>query len=88
MLLELAEDVKKEVSKLCDEYEIFISQSNSISLDSKMDNLNFAKDEISKGLGIRVIKDNKVGFAFTSDLNKITQTINQAIDNTKLTKSM
>lgn len=87
MLLELAEDVKKEVSKLCDEYEIFISQSNSISLDSKMDNLNFAKDEISKGLGIRVIKDNKVGFAFTSDLNKITQTINQAIDNTKLTKS-
>lgn len=87
MLLGLAEDIKKEISKLCDEYEIYLTQSNSINLDSKMDELNFAKEELRKGLGIRVIKDNKLGFAFTSDFDKITETINQAIDNTKLNKS-
>lgn len=48
--------------------------------------LNFAKEEIEKGIGIRVIKDNKIGFAFTSNLDKISQTAAQAIENTKLNK--
>ena len=48
--------------------------------------MNFAKDEIDFGVGIRVIKDNKIGFAFTSNLDKVEQTSLQAIENTKLTK--
>lgn len=84
MIYETSEKCEKEVKKICDEYEIYISTGKTIELDSKNDELNFAKEEITHGIGIRVLKNNKMGFAFTSDLNKISQTANQALENTKL----
>ena len=86
MIYEIAEIAKKEVENKCDAYEIYVDESKSIELDSKKEELNFAKEEIEKGIGIRVIKDNKIGFAFTSNLDKISQTAAQAIENTKLNK--
>ena len=49
--------------------------------------MNFAKEEIELGLAVRVLKDNKQGFAFTSNLDKIAETGLKAIENTKLTKT-
>ncbi|WP_405304229.1 TldD/PmbA family protein [Methanobrevibacter sp.] len=86
MLYEIAETAKKEVENICDAYEIYVDDGKSIELDSRKEELNFAKEEIEKGIGIRVIKDNKVGFAFTSNLDKISQTAQQAVENTKLNK--
>lgn len=86
MVYEIAEKAKREAQNICDAYEIYVSESKSIELDSKKDELNFAKEEIEKGIGIRVIKDNKIGFAFTSNLDKITETVKQAVENTKLNK--
>ena len=86
MLYETAEIAKKEVENICDAYEIYVDEAKSIELDSRKDELNFAKEEIEKGIGIRVIKDNKIGFAFTSNLDKIAETAKQAIENSKLNK--
>ena len=86
MIYEIAETAKRDVEKNCDAYEIYIEESNVIQLDSLKEELNFAKEEIELGVGIRVLKDQKQGFAFTSNLDKIAQTIAQAIENTKLTK--
>lgn len=86
MIYEIAEKAKKEVENNCDAYEIYVDESKAIELDSKQDELNFAKEEIEAGIGIRVIKDNKIGFAFTSNLNKISETAKQSIENTKLNK--
>ena len=86
MIYEIADDVKKTVEDKCDDYEIYIDETRAIQLDSLKDELNFAKDEIDFGMGIRVIKDHKIGFAFTSNLDKIKETSLQAIENTKLTK--
>lgn len=86
MIYEIAETARKEVENKCDAYEIYVDESKSIELDSKKEELNFAKEEIEKGIGIRVIKDNKIGFAFTSNLDKISETAAQAIENTKLNK--
>ena len=86
MIYEIAERAKREVEPLCDDYEIYIDTSRSIELDSLKEELNFAKEEIDQGIGIRVIKDNKIGFAFTSNLDKISQTAQQAVENTKLNK--
>ena len=86
MIYELAEKAKKAVENNCDAYEIYIDKTKLIELDSKQDELNFAKEEIEQGIGIRVIKDNKLGFAFTSNLAKIAETANQAVENTKLNK--
>ena len=86
MIYELSKKAKESVENNCDAYEIYIDKTKLIELDSKKDELNFAKEEIEQGIGIRVIKDNKIGFAFTSNLEKIAETANQAVENTKLNK--
>ena len=86
MIYEIAQEAKKAIENDCDAYEIYIDESKSIQLDSLKEELNFAKEEIELGVGIRVIKDNKVGFAFTSNMDKISETAKQSIDNTKLNK--
>ncbi|MCF0226178.1 MAG: TldD/PmbA family protein [Methanobrevibacter sp.] len=86
MLSDIADDVKGEVSSIAEEYEIFMIQEKSIDLESEKNKLNFAKEEIDEGIGIRVIKDSKVGFAYTSDFSKIKETTEQALSNTKLNK--
>ena len=86
MIYEIAETAKRAIQNDCDAYEIYIEESKSIELDSRKEELNFAKEEIECGVGIRVIKDNKVGFAFTSNMDKIAETAIQSIENTKLNK--
>ena len=84
MLYELAEEAKREVSKYSDDYEIFLDSSELLQLDTQKTDLNFAKEEINLGIGIRVSKDGKVGFAFTSDMGEIAKTCENAYLNSKL----
>ena len=84
MLFELAEEAKREISKYSDDYEIYLENSELLQLDSQKTDLNFAKEEISLGIGIRVIKDGAVGFAFTSDMSEIAKTCENAYLNSKL----
>lgn len=86
MIYEIAQKAENALKSNCDAYEIYIEESKLIELDSKQDELNFAKEEIEQGLGVRVIKNNKMGFAFTSNLDKIAETCTQAIENSKLNK--
>ncbi|WP_298522324.1 TldD/PmbA family protein [uncultured Methanobrevibacter sp.] len=86
MIYEIAEKAEKALKNNCDAYEIYIDESKLIELDSKQDELNFAKEEIEQGLGIRVINSNRVGFAYTSNMNNIDATCSQAIKNAKLNK--
>ena len=84
MLYGLAEEAKREISKYCDDYEIYIDRGELLQLDSQKTDLNFAKEEINLGIGIRVINDGKVGFAFTSDMSKIAKTCENAFLTSKL----
>ena len=86
MIYETADKCVREVEKLSDNWEIFIANSETIEVESKNDILSFAKQEIEKGVGIRIIKDNKIGFAYTTDLDKIYETAQKALDNAKLNK--
>ena len=83
VLFEIAEDVKKEILKHCDEFEVFIEKEKSSGIDSQKNSLNFAKEEFSIGIGIRVINDNKLGFAYTSNLDEIAKTAEVAFLNSK-----
>jgi len=86
MIYEMADKAEKALKNKCDAYEIYIEESKVIELDSKQDELNFAKEEIEQGLGIRAIQNNRIGFAYTSNLDKIEETCSQVIENTKLNK--
>jgi len=83
VLLEIAEDVKKEILKYCNEFEIFIEKENSLGIDSQKNSLNFAKEEFNIGIGIRVLNNEKLGFAYTSNLDKIGETAKSAFLNVK-----
>ena len=87
MIYETADNCVREVEKLSDNWEIFIANSETIEVESKNDILNFAKQEVEKGIGIRILKDNKMGFAYTTDLDKIPETAQKALDNAKLNKT-
>ncbi|MBR5503384.1 MAG: TldD/PmbA family protein [Methanobrevibacter sp.] len=84
MIYEIAEDAKREISKYSDTYEIYIDRSELLELDSQKTELNFAKEELNLGLGVRIIKDGAIGFAFTSDMNEIAKTCENAYLNSKL----
>ncbi|WP_297980639.1 TldD/PmbA family protein [uncultured Methanobrevibacter sp.] len=84
MLYGYAEEAKKEISKYSDEFEIYLEQSDLLQLDSQKTDLNFAKEEYNIGLGIRVIKDGALGFAYTSDMNEIAKVAEDAYNNSKL----
>ena len=84
MLNELSQKAISEVSKYADDYEIYISQSKGIELNAEKTELNFAKEEINIGVGISILKDNKLGHAYTSNVNEIAKTAKQAYFNSKI----
>lgn len=84
MLFEISENAEKAISKYCDNYEIYLEKEEILQFDAQKSNLEFAKEEISLGIGIRVIIDNKLGFAYTSDMEKIENLAEKAFSNAKL----
>jgi PmbA protein len=84
MLFEISEKLKKEISKYCDEYEIYIEKEEALQFDAQKSNIEFVKEEINLGIGIRVIVDGRLGFAYTSDLEKIEDLAKKAFFNGKL----
>ena len=73
-----------DLTKKVDCAELYIQEEESTDVEILNDKVNTAKEESIKGIGIRVIKDNKQGFAYTTNLDKIDLTVNQAILNAKL----
>lgn len=68
-----------------DQAEVYLSKTSSLKIDI-LDQQVESIDELTDcGLAIRIIKDKKLGFAFTSDFDEtiIEQTIEQAIANAK-----
>jgi len=81
-----AQDIlKKILKKDIDQAEVFIASNQTLKidvLDRKVESIDEIRDA---GCGIRIIQDQKLGFAFTSDLDGtvIDETIGQAIANAK-----
>ncbi len=87
MLEDIIKEAEKYVKKYTDEYEIYLNQSQILELNSENNDLSFAKEEIELGLGIRVLYENKMGFAYTSNINQIENTAKKAYSNAKLNQA-
>jgi len=84
MLFEVSEKSEKEISKYCDDYEIYIEKEEVLQFDAQKSSLEFAKEEINLGIGIRIIVDDRLGFAYTSDIEKIEDLAEKAFSNGKM----
>lgn len=72
---------KKEV----DEAEVFLSSAKSLKIDVYHQKVESIDEIKNTGCGIRVIKNKKLGFAYTSDFDEtvIEESIDEAIENAK-----
>lgn len=80
-------DVDKILSSLSekvDHSELYIQRNKTTEISLLNDNVNYAKEEDVTGLGIRVINDNRQGFAYTTNIKKLDDVIKQAIKNSTL----
>lgn len=84
MLEEIAVSIENEAKKYCDNYEVYIEKDKLLELDIHKNTINFAKEEANLGFSIRMIEDGKIGFAFSSDMNKINDLAQKAYDNLKI----
>lgn len=83
---ELAEDIiKKAINKRCDAAEVFIKKANGISVEAKDGAVEALEASRDFGIAVKVIKNRKLGFAFTSDHNEIDGTIDKAVNYAKWT---
>ena len=87
-LADFCKDASLKIKKLkVDEFEIYGASSTHNELElfnEQIDNLSFAE---TKGLGIRIFKDKRVGYAYTSILDEynIDKCIDRAFSNSKIT---
>lgn len=87
MIDEIIKEAEEHVKKYAEEYEIYLNQNHILELTSQNNDLSFAKEEIMLGLGIRVLYEDKMGFAYTTDMNKLENTAQNAYSNAKLNQA-
>lgn len=80
---ELAQNTLDMALKYVEEAEIYLEREDTVDVDIQNDQVDFAKELSSFGVGIRVILDNKMGFAYTTDMTKLQQTVENAVFNAK-----
>jgi PmbA protein len=83
---ELADDImRKALSRGCAAAEVFIKQSNGISVEAKDGQVEALEASKGFGLALKVVKKQKLGFSFTTDKENIEQTISSAVQSTEWT---
>jgi len=67
----LAENIVKKALKLgADEAEVYLENERRFELSVRNGDVENVKQATSKGLGLRVFKENKLGFSYTSDFSE------------------
>ena len=77
----VAQETLEKALKYADEAEVYLEKEEKLEVNIQNQRVDFAKETSSYGLAVRVIKDQKMGFAYTSDLSKIDKTVENAVYN-------
>jgi PmbA protein len=81
MINELANQALDYAIKNVDKAEIYVEMLEGVDVSIQKDQVDFAKEMFSLGAGIRVIKENKMGFAYTTQMQRIRETVDKAVTN-------
>ena len=80
MMGELAHEALHKAQKVVNEAEIYVESEKSLDIDIQKDKVGFAKKVYSLGIGVRVITQGRMGFAYTTNLELMDETIQKAVD--------
>jgi len=62
--------IRLALKKGADEAEVFIEKSRESEVGTRLEEVETLKEAVSQGLGIRIFKNKRLGFAYTSDFEK------------------
>lgn len=80
-LLEICNTGLKEAKKLgAEEAEIYITSSKHLEVNIEKNDIQLARSQVEDGVGIRVFKNNGLGFASISDFGAIKQGCSRAVE--------
>ncbi len=83
MMHDVANQTLDLALKYTDQAEIYVEKEEGVDVDIKNDKVDFAKEAFTFGIGVRVIVDDKMGFSYTSNLDKLKETVESAVFNAK-----
>ncbi|HMK53950.1 MAG TPA: TldD/PmbA family protein [Methanobacteriaceae archaeon] len=78
MIEEVAYEALNKAFKVSEEVEVYVGTEEGLDIDIQKDRVGFAKEVYSLGVGVRVILDDRMGFAYTTNLKLIDKTVKKA----------
>jgi len=81
MMNDLGNQALDYALKNADQAEIYLEITENVDATIQNDQVDFAKEAYSMGIGIRVINDNRMGFAYTTQKDKLLETVDKAVSN-------
>ena len=78
-----AEKILDKALKRADDAEIYFEESERTPVRFKTDELHSIDVKHTRGIGLRVIKDGKIGFSSTSDLSRVEGLIDAAVESAR-----
>ncbi len=82
-MMEIAEDALKFALKYSDNVEVYVEKEKSMDIDIQNNVVSFAKEDFNYGIGVRIIIEGKMGFSYTTNIDKIKETVENAAFNSK-----
>ena len=77
----LAEEiVKKALKRGCDAAEVFIETAKQLSVEARDDRIEALESSSDFGIALRVIKNQKLGFSFTTDFDRAGDIVDMAVN--------
>lgn len=81
---ELAESVMHlALKKGADEVEVYIKSSKNLSIEIKDQKIDALESSYGIGYSLRVIKDKRLGFSYSTDIFEIESVVNKAVESAK-----
>lgn len=75
----MANEISKRLSSQADAYELFSADSRNLEVNFENDRLNEISQGESFGVGIRAVKDGKIGFSYSSKPDSVDAVAESAI---------
>jgi PmbA protein len=77
------ESILSKALERVDEAEVYYEENEHTPVVFKADRLHSISTKHVRGVGLRVIKDGKIGFSSTSDLSKVDELIDAAVESSR-----
>ncbi len=82
MIGEITSYVKKKIK----DFEIYYTENEELNTEMNNNKINFISEGHTQSVGVRVVIDGKLGFAFTSDVRNFKQCVDNAIKIARMNK--